>query len=67
MILGINLPQRGCFVGLVQRFASRVYPYFLEALAKLEIAVKPHTNRILLAPTLHSLLPYTLTLSIFPS
>jgi len=46
MILGINLPQRGCFVGLVQRFDVFISIntgftlILLQALAKFEFVLK---------------------------
>lgn len=54
MILDINLPQRGCFVGLVQRFDVFISInkgftlIFLQVLAKFEFVLKttcyPHST-----------------------
>ena len=63
MILDINLPQRGCFVGLLQRFVVfnlnllGFTLIFIESPTRLEIILKPRAASILLILTLRIPLP----------
>lgn len=63
MILDINLPQRGCFVGLLQHFvvfSLNLLGFtliFIESATRLEIILKSRAASILLILTLRIPLP----------
>jgi len=63
MILDINMPQRGCFVGLMQRFVVFCLNIcgftliFIKTLVRLDAILKQRVARIVLTPSHRPPLP----------